>query len=390
MLKSKKGIASILAVCALFILFFTTTGETAGNNDLQKQLKELKRQRLALDKKIAALEAQTGKNPGSASYADEKPAYVGTEKIHKRAFKHYTRVQGVVESDYNILMATKNEGIVENVYVEKGDSVKKGQILAKLDNRIIRSTIDEVKTSLELASSIYQRRKRLWDKKIGSEVDFLTAKNNMDSLRKKLVTLNEQLADTRIVSPINGRIDDVLIKEGEFAPKKAKVFRVFRLDDMKINVSVSERYASRLKKGASVQVNLTGSVEGFNSTIRSVARVIDPVNRTLSFEVEVPKNRMDLKPNMLVEVVINDYSADALTVPVNVVQKTGGEPFLFVLSAEKKGSDSFLKVRKCFVRTGYYYKDRLEILQGLEPGDEVVVEGYQDLSNGQAVEIKSS
>jgi RND family efflux transporter MFP subunit len=377
-LKSWKMLAYVGAGVLLsvaVVMAFTTQDATV-------QLQRLKDERVRLDEKIARIEAAAGQE--IRGEVVKKPVLVAVQTIEMEQFEHFMAAQGVVESDYNIVLSSKAEGVVESIGVSKGDKVRKGQRLASIDSSLIRANIEEVETSLQLADSIFQRRQRLWDQKIGSEVDYLTAKNNKEALEKKLATLQQQLKNTYVVSPIDGEIDHVFIKEGELAKKNSGVFRVIRLSKLKITVDVSEIYAGRVQTGARVAVEVPGAGIEFESSIAAVSKVIDSKNRTLEFEVNVPNGIEGLKPNMLASVQFRDYSSQALTVPVHVVQMTGEESFVFVAD----NSEEQTMARRRIVKTGYYNQAKIEVVAGLSAGEMVVTEGFQDLSDGQSMVVQ--
>ena len=367
------GAGVLLSVAV--VMAFTT-------QDAAVQLQRLKDERARLDEKIARIEAAAGQEKQRVIV--KKPVLVAVQTVETESFEHFMAAQGVVESDYNIVLSSKAEGVVESISVSKGDKVRKGQRLASVDNSLIRANIEEVETSLQLADSIFQRRQRLWDQKIGSEVDYLTAKNNKESLEKKLATLRRQLENTYVVSPIDGEIDHVFIKEGESAKKNSGVFRLIHLSKLKVMVDVSEIYTDRVKTGSGVTVDVPAAGIEFEASITAVSKVIDSKNRTLEFEVNVPDGIRGLKPNMLASVKFRDYSAQALTVPVHVVQMTGEESFLFVVEI----SEGKAMASRRSVKTGYYNRENIEIIAGLSAGEEVVTEGFQDLSDGQPLVIQ--
>jgi len=202
---------TILIILGAFLL------TACGPRDKQSQLQKMERQRDALNEKIEQLRAEMAQSTSGRPQAREQLMYVTVSEIKPEVFQHYIKVQGAVESDNNILIPAQSSGIVKKILVDEGDRVTKGQLLAELDGAIYESSIAEMENALDLAITIFERRKRLWDKNIGSEIEFLQAKNNKENLEKRLETLHEQYQMTKITSPINGNVDDVLIKEGEMA-----------------------------------------------------------------------------------------------------------------------------------------------------------------------------
>ena len=352
-------------------------------NNKQAQLAKLEKQRDALNQKIEQLKSEITQ-PGGPPTQAEALTFVSVVNVNPTLFQHYVRVQGNVESDNNILIPAQSSGVVKKIHVKEGARVRKSQLLAELDGSILESSISELENALELATTIYERQERLWKKNIGSEIQFLQAKNNKENLEKKLETLQEQYQLTKIHSPINGTVDDVQIKEGEMAAAGLGTIRIVQLSSLKVTAALSENYISQVKRKDMVKVEIPVVGIEFEHTIDAVAQVIDPNNRTFKIEINIPASVNNIKPNMLAVVTINDYTnPEALTVPQNIIQRTGTESFLFAASKE---TGRWIASRKV-VQTGENYNDRVEILGGLNLGDFVVVSGFQNLADGQSISV---
>jgi len=356
---------------------------TCGPRSEEAQLAQLEKQRDALTEKIERLKQGIAQKANPTAKR-EKLINVKISPVEKGLFQHFIQVQGTVESDNNILVAPQSSGIVKKIYVYAGSKVSRGQILAELDGSILESSIAELENGLKLAKTIFERQQRLWNKNIGSEIEFLQAKNNKESLEKRLATLKEQYKLAKIFAPLSGTVDKVLIKEGEMAAAGMGAIRVVQLSNLKIKVDLSEMYISRIKKKDLVHVSIPVIGREFDLRVDAVSQVIDPENRTFQIEMKIPKSEAGIKPNMLSVLMINDYSnPEALTVPVNIVQETGTGKFIFV--AEQKNGDWIARRRS--VRTGKNYNDRVEVLSGLQEGEHVVTFGYQNLADGQNIAV---
>jgi membrane fusion protein (multidrug efflux system) len=354
-----------------------------GPRSEEAQLAQLERQRDALTERIENLKQEIAqkKAPGEKR---EKTMNVRISRVEKGLFQHFIQVQGTVESDNNVLVAPQSSGIVKKIHVQAGNRVTRGQLLAELDGSILKSSIAEVENGLKLAVTIFERQQRLWDKNIGSEIEFLQAKNNKEGLEKRLETLEEQYKLTKIFSPLSGTVDEVLIKEGEMAAAGIGAVRVVQLSNLKIKVDLSEVYISRIKKNDLVQVSIPVLGREFDLRVDAVSQVIDPNNRTFQVEMKIPKSETGIKPNMLSVLMINDYTnREALKVPLNIVQETGTEKFIFV--AEQK-SEKWIAWRRS-VQTGKNYNNWIEVVSGLQEGEHVVTFGYQNLADGQNLAV---
>ena len=349
----------------------------------EAQLARLERERDALTEKIEKLKQEIAQKGGPTGKR-AKAMNVKISPVEKEIFQHFIQVQGIVESDNNIMVAPQSSGLVEEIYVNVGDKVTRGQLLAELDGSILESSIAEVESGLRLAETIFERQQRLWDKNIGSEIEYLQAKNNKESMEKRLETLDEQYKITKIFAPLSGTIDEVLIKEGEMAAAGLGAIRVVQLSNLKIIVDLSEIYISRIEKDNLVHVNLPVTGREFDLRVNAVSQVIDPNNRTFQIEMKIPRSEAGIKPNMLAVLMINDYTnQEALMAPLNIVQETGTEKFIFV--AEQNNGEWIARRRS--VETGKSYNDRTEVLSGLQEGEHVVTFGYQNLSDGQSLAV---
>jgi len=357
-----------------------------GGEDKQALLNELKEERRELDARIAELQRELSADSTVAISTVERA--VKMQQVNPGLFQHYVQVQGAVESDNNILMPARAPGVVQRIYVNEGQIVKKGQLLAELDGAVLESTIKELETNLELARTVFERQQRLWEKNIGSEVQYLQAKTNKESLEQRLQTTREQYRLTKFYAPIDGSIDKVLIKENEAIASGMGAIRIVQMSDLKISANLSEVYQEKVAAGDSVEIEIPVAGLRFTSTISAVSKVIDPKDRTFFIDVDLSqKHAESLRPNMLARLLVKDYAnPDAITVPINSVQKTDGNPFLFVVMPEGQGG----VVEKRIVQTGLFYSNRFEILDGLSAGEFIVVAGHQDLSDGQTVKLANA
>ena len=351
--------------------------------DKQAQLNRLEARRDALTEQIEKLKAEIGQE-GNGALQPVKTANVMAAAVGRGLFQHFIQVQGTVESDNNIQVAPMSSGLVTKIHVSSGDRVREGTLLAELDGSILESSIAEVESGLVLARTIFERQERLWKQNIGSEIQYLQAKNNKESLEKRLETLKEQYKLTKIYSPIDGTIDEVIIKEGEMAAAGMPALRVVQLSNLKILVDLSEVYIARVKRNDRVRVNFPVIGKELELKIDAVSQVIDSNDRTFQIEVKLPRSETGIKPNMLAVLIINDYSnPEALVVPANIIQKTEDERFLFV--ARKTNGDWIAEKR--IVKTGETSENGMEVLSGLEEGEYVVTLGFQNLADGQKMAV---
>ncbi len=363
-------IAGLMAACS------AASPET----DKNAQLEKLKSQQTKLTSDIRKLEAEIAKENPEAVKAKSKE--VGVVSIAAHKFDYFIQTQGAVEAIDNIMISSRTAGNVSQVFSREGDVVTKGQTLAQIDNSITQRNIDELKASIDLAKTVYERQKNLWDQKIGTEVQYLQAKNQKESLEKRLATLNEQLDMSRIKSPIDGSIDEVAIKIGQNVGPGMPAFRVVSFDKLKMRAAVSETYVTSVKKGNKVILTFPDINKEVEATVTFVGKTINQLSRTFPVEVALP-SYADLRPNMTgVLRIIFQTVPDALTVPVNVVQEINGEKVVYI--AELSGGK--MVARRKVVEVAGIYGNLVQVV-GLKAGDKVINVGYQGLNDGELIKI---
>ena len=366
------------------IVLITSCGKGAKDKkgdlgDLKVELEKKKKEKNAVDADIHKLEEQIAKLDTNAASTAK---LVSVDSVRVQDFIHFIELQGKIDAD-NIVYVTPR-GIpaqVKALYIKEGDVVKKGQLLAKLDDAVMLQQLEGLKTQLAYAENIYNRQKNLWDQGIGTEVQLITAKNNVDALNKQISTLKETWNTSFVYAPVSGIADEVNVKEGETFTG-ANQIKIVNNNSLKMVTEVPENYISRVRKGDQVEVVVpeTGK-PAFKSTISLVGASINPTTRSFTTEVKLPSDPF-LKPNQLATLKILDYKAKAaLVVPVNVVQTDEKGKYVYVV--EKEGKKTV--ARKKVVTIGEIYGGSVEIKNGLIGGEPIITEGYQTVYDGQAI-----
>lgn len=340
-----------------------------------------KKQLIALNNEIEALQREIEEmDPASKVQARQIP--ITTEDLIPTTFEHFIKVQGQVEANKNILVSGMQAGRITSIYVKEGQYVKKGQILAQIDDAIMKSSIEELKSSLDLASIMFDKQQKLWDQEIGTEVQYLTAKNQKESLERKLKTLEKQLDLSKITAPISGTVDEIIPKTGEMLNPGFPAFRIVNATDLSLKANLSEVHLPFIKKGDKVTVKFPTINVETQANISAVGQSIDPNNRTFTVEAKLPNNRL-FKSNMFGQISVNDQTIkDAIVVPLEVIQQTDIGQFVYI--AEKDAEGKWLSKRKN-VDTGLSADGSVLIEKGLKAGDKLITVGYKDLSDGQPV-----
>lgn len=359
----------------LFLLVFMACGQPTA----EEKLKKLKQQEADLKKEIAQLEKEVNKTDTAA----KKMKSVIVTAVKDSVFEHYIDIQGAVDARENVNVSSKVPGVITAIYVKEGQNVSKGQTLAQVDDQILRANMAELRTQLDLATTLYEKQQNLWKQQIGSEVQYLNAKNQKESLERKMSTLNDQLSQAKIISPINGVVDAVVSKLGDNASPGSTSFRVVNSADLRVLANVAEAYAGVVKTGDQVVVKFPDIDKQIRTKIGFAARAIDPVSRTIKVEVPLSSDPA-LRPNMIAQIKIIDYSTPhALVIPVNIIQYALGRSYVIVAEKSKDG----VIAKRRDVEVGRTYNDKAEIKSGLQAGDNVVTTGYQGLNDNDLIQL---
>ncbi len=303
-------------------------------------------------------------------------------------FNHYLELQGNVETKKNIVLYPEMGGILTRVYVNKGQKVSKGQLLARIDDGGLSQQLSQVEVQAQLAKTTFDRQKRLWEQKIGSEIQYLEAKTNFEAQQNAVNQIKRQLAKTTVNAPFSGVIDDVITEQGSVvSPGQNAIIRIVNLDDMYIETEVPERYIPSITKGKSVEVYFPVLGKTITTKIRQVGNYINPNNRSFMVEIGIPPNGGTIKPNLTAKVKINDYTNEkAILIPQSILSENAeGDQYTYVTSA--KDAQSIAEAKRVIVETGKTQGDLIEILKGINSGDAVISEGARSVKDGQKVKI---
>ncbi len=373
-----KKIAGIILAIVL-----TSCAEETGKQQLESTIADKNKELSSLKKEIKNLEQIMEKEYGSTAGNNNIP--VGIQVIQPRTFNHYLQTNGETNAKEEAYISPENNGRINKILVEEGDVVKKGQLLAQLNTAVIRNNIEEVKTSLELADTMYRKQKILWDQNIGSQTQYLQAKNKKESLEKRLQTLRSQLAMAQVRAPFDGTIVDIMQKEGEMGSPAARLMHIVDLSNLLIEANISEEYLSKIQKGDPAIVTFP-AFPNFKKRlpVTRIGDYIDKETRTFEIELRLKNPGHKIKPNLIAEVKINDYHDDsAFVVPAIIVKKDMKGDYLF--RAVTKNNN--IIAEKIYVTPGKSYNDQTKIIKGISKNDSIIIAGFNRVSNGIGVTI---
>jgi membrane fusion protein (multidrug efflux system) len=341
--------------------------------DKKAELAELKKQQAELSDKISKLQAETT-NPDSV-----KVTQVGVVVAKSGNFTNYVDIQGKIDAQDNVTAYPQAQGIITALNVRPGQHVSKGQILAQLDNSVLRQSIAQAEVQVGLVQTLFERQKNLWDQKIGTEVQYLQAKTNLESAQKQIAVLQQQADMYRIKSPITGTVDQMDLKLGQVAMPGTTGIRIVNADILKVKADVPESYAGSVAQGNNVKILIPDANDSLVTKITFAAKVIDPVSRSFPIEIKLPV-RSKLRPNMTAVLKIANYSKNnVITIPIKSIQNSEAGNYVYIVE------NGFAK-RKT-IKQGATSAGQTEIISGIAAGDQVVVEGASDIEEGDKLKV---
>jgi membrane fusion protein, multidrug efflux system len=379
-----------IAIITALILILSSCGGSKKEADAtvtgkQQELEALKKQQQDISAKIAKLEQEI--ITLDPSKAPEKIKLVSVSVVENKDLAHYIDLQGRITTENIYFVTPRGQGgQVRAIYVKQGDQVRKGQLIMQLDDALVQQNIKQLETQLSFARNIYQRQKALWDDGIGTEVQYLTARNNVDNLEKQMAIVREQLSFSRVTAEVSGIVETVNIRVGEFFTGNPTAgITIVNTSALKATVDIPENYVSKIRRGMPVIVDVPDIGKSFNSQISHVGELISPTNRSFIAESKVPANGL-LKPNQVAVVKILDHQAkNAVVIPVETIQSDDKGKYVFVL----KNENGKKVARKIPVSVGEFYDEMIEIKSGLNAGEQLITKGYQGLYEGQLIDTNT-
>ena len=344
-------------------------------SDLVTQQQDIQAKLALLDAKLSEL------NP------EEKIPLITTFTAIQENFQHYLELQGRVETKQNIVLMPEMGGILTHMYVKNGEKVTKGQLLARIDDGGMGQQLAQMQIQSELAKTTFERQERLWKQKIGSEIQYLQAKSNFEGQQRAVNQMEIQVAKTGVRAPFSGTIDNVITEQGSVvSPGQTPLLRIVNLRNMYIKTDVPETYISSVTKGQQVYVSFPVLGKSLDAQIRQAGNFINPNNRTFKIEIDVPNTDNLIKPNLTARLRINDYTNEnALLIPQNIISENArGEQYIYVL---KNIDNNKAQAQKVIIKTGETQGDVIEVLEGLNDGDQIINEGARSVEDGQSVRI---
>ena len=378
----------ILSFSLLLLACSQEKGGTNAVNQATTNLEELQNKKASYTSQISALNQELKQvNEAILSLTgDEKRTLVTAFQAESKVFNHTVEVQANIKTRQNLLLSPEFSGRLEQILVVEGQNVKKGKLLAVIDDAGLQDQLDQMNLQLALSKTNFERTERLWNQKIGSEMMYLEAKTRYNTQQKQVAQMKEQLAKTKIYAPFDGVIDEIAAREGEtVAPGMSPILRIVNLNSMYVESDVPENYLKNITKGSKATVIIPVLNETQNTIIRQTGNFIQPSNRTFRIEAPIDNPTGLIKPNLNARLSVIDYAnPEAIMIPLRVVRENAkGETFVFVLETPEE--DNGFTTSQQFVTLGKAQNEMVEIIQGIEPNALIVDEGVSLLVAGQKV-----
>lgn len=383
-------LSSIILLALLLAGCQPTTSETTDQipEDLagKKALLNTKRQEMKkLSDMIAQLEEQIAEEDPTVR---KRTKLITTVAAEQKDFSHFVEIQGAVKSDDLVDATSEVAGRILSLKAKEGQQVRKGQLIAELDLEQLKKQMAELQTSIDLATTVYERQKRLWDQNIGSEIQYLQAKSDKERLEKSKETLEFQLTKGKVYAPISGLVEREILQSGEIAAPGMPILQILNTSKLKVVADVPENLLRSVKLGEMVTIQFPALDLERKARVSRIGATIDPANRTFKVEVNLGSAGGGLKPNLLANMMIEDYSVEnAVVIPLHLIQQeVGGKDFVFVVGDEEGEKVA----KKAYVQMGYTYKGEALIEQGLDGSEQLIAEGNRGLTENALVELQGA
>ena len=318
---------------------------------------------------------------------NKKTPLVTAFNIKDTLFNHYIELQGSLQTKQNMVLTPEYAGILSQIFVKEGQYVSKGQALAKIDDGGLSQQVAQLEIQTQLAKTTFERQERLWNQKIGSEIQYLQAKTSYEAQQKSVDQLKSTLQKTVITAPFSGHIDEIITEKGSVvSPGVSQILRIVNLNNMYVEVAVPERYISSVKKGTDVLIDIPVLGKSYKAKVKQTSSFINPTNRTYNIDISVPNKEKLIKPNLTARLKINDYQSEkAILIPQNLISENA-EGVQYVYTIEKNSKNETVAVQK-IIETGKTQNSSIEVLKGISSGDRLIQEGARSVKNEQPIQV---
>mgnify|MGYP002629355822 CR=1 FL=1 len=367
------------------LMLFSACGGNSTLEELKSQKSKVEAEIKTMEAKLNALEVSIEELDSTSK--EEKLELVTVIDLAKGEFNNYIEAQGKTYTENNVMVTTDMGGLVTRVLVNEGQYVSKGKTLIQLDNSVILRQLAELETNITLAKDVFDKRQRLWDQNIGSEIEYLQAKNNYESLNDKKGSINTQLSKTSIQAPISGYVESISLKLGEMASPGMPACQVVNNSKMEVRIDLPEVYIGKVKKGDIILVDLPALGIEKSAKVTSVGQTVSTYNRAFQIIAALENSKGEIKPNMLVKAKFTNESVkDAITIPTSLLQESSKGYFVYTAATDTLSMET-IAVKKV-IEVGESYSGNILVTSGLSAEDMIINEGFRNVLDGQFIHIQ--
>jgi membrane fusion protein (multidrug efflux system) len=355
-----------------------------------KDLDELKKRKDEYVNAMNAMKVELNEINSGIAFLDENErlTLVSKYEIKEQVFTSYIEAQANLKTRKNILILPEFQGTLEKIYVDEGQNVSKGKLLAEINDSGLKEQLDQLIIQRDFAKENYERIQRLWENNIGSEIQFLKSKSDFESIQKGVDQMRDMLSKTKIYAPFTGVVDEIIANQGSnLIPGVTNILRLVNLDDVYAEAFVSEKYISSISNGTETLVKIPLLNKEIQSEVTQTGNFIDPNNRTFRIEIPVDNTDRRIKQNLDAKIMINTYKKDnAIVVPLRIIREDSeGKNYIYVMDEDKK--DGVYITRKAVIKIGNKSNTDAEVIEGLNSGEIIVLEGANLVEDLQRVKL---
>ncbi|MEZ4886369.1 MAG: efflux RND transporter periplasmic adaptor subunit [Chitinophagales bacterium] len=385
----------LTTLLAFSLLFFNSCGESEGKADtpeakkalLEKQIKEKQIELAKAQSELQALEGEylTYEPDYLTKQAESKKRIISTEKVQVKNFDQFVEFQGQVQTKDDFMISSDMGGVLKSLTIKEGEYVKSGQLVGRVDDDVMQRNVDELNLKLNLAKDIFERREKLWKQNIGSEIEYIQAKNNVESLQKSIATLQAQRGKTNIYAPNSGVVEEIYTNQGEVAGPGSPIAKIINTSNLQVVADIPENYLTSVRRGSIVKVILP-ALDNEEQTVKisKIGSMIDANNRTFQIEVPISNKGGKVKPNLMAMVEFKAASSNnAVVVPTNLVHNSLEGNFIFIV--EK--TDTSEVAKKVQIEVGDSYEGETLVLSGLKGDELLIADGSTLVRDGERVKV---
>lgn len=302
--------------------------------------------------------------------------------VQKAECEKYDYV-GVIEEELSSNLSFSVAGTIEMTYVDEGQYVEKGQLLAILDTTNLNSSYNAARAQLLQAEDAMRRIQQLYDNQSVPETKYIDIRTQLEKARSLEAIAGKNLSNSRLTAPFKGIIGKKSVENGENVMLNQSVYTLFKIENVKVKISIPEREIAKVLKNQQALIYVP-ALEGstYKGKVEERGIVADPISHSYTVRIKVVNTSTKLLPGMVCRVSImgNDQQKAMLAIPSQCIQSSDNRQFVWRMENGK--------AKRSYIETGRFTSDGVEVISGLKEGEEIIVEGYQGLYDGVKIKVQ--